>query len=164
MDEVTWRTSVEKEWNSSTYHSAVSELRTTIPVELNSLPHTPNPTPQDYTTGPYTSDKWGAWLKRLSPNQHRIQNMYRDKFNTNKESDTGVLVLNNGQALAAYNIVWQQSYQCSQGGKPRYKTNSKDSQRKVKPQNTPGSRLMACKATLNVRLLNLGSGNEMLHI
>ena len=51
VDEVTWRTSVEKEWNSSTYHSAVSELRTTIPVELNSLPHTPNPTPQDYTTG-----------------------------------------------------------------------------------------------------------------
>ena len=80
VDEVTWRTSVEKEWNSSTYHSAVSELRTTIPVELNSLPHTPNPTPQDYTTGPYTNDKWGAWLKRLSPNQHRIQNMYRDKY------------------------------------------------------------------------------------
>ena len=154
---VTWHTSVVKEMEQFNLPQSCSELRsvsvtstkTTIPVELSSLPNTPNPTPQNYTTGflyPYTSDKWDAWLKRFSLQTNTGYKICTG-INSNKEADTGVL--DNGGKRQAYNIVWRQSYQCSRGGKPRYKTNSKDSQRReVKPRNAPGSRLMACKATL----------------
>ena len=58
----------------------------------------------------------------------------------------------------------KQSYQCARGGKPRYKTSSKGTQKKeAKARNAPGSRLMDCKATFNVHLLKLDCGSEIFH-
>ena len=165
----TWHTSVEiEQFNLPQCCSelrSVSVTKTTTPVELCSLPHTRNQAPQDYTTGflyPYTSDKWDAWLKRFSLQTNTSYKVCCGKEDS-KESDTGVL--NNGGKRQAYKIVWRQSYQCSRGGKPRYKTSHKGIQKRaVKARNAPGSRLMDCKATVNVRLLKLDSGGEILHI
>ena len=52
------------------------------------------------------------------------------------------------------------NYQCARGGKPRYKTSSRGTQKKeAKARNAPGSRLMDWKATFNVYLLNLDCGS-----
>ena len=170
---VTWHTTAVKEIGGFDLPQCCSELRsvtvttnkTTIPVELSSLPYTQNPTPQDYTTGflyPYASENWNAWLKKFSLQTNTSYKVCTGT-NTNKASDTGVL--NNGGKRQAYKIIWRQSYQCSRGGKPRYKISSKGAQKKeVKARNAPGSRLMDCKATLNVHLLKLDCGSEILHI
>ena len=52
---------------------------------------------------------------------------------------------------------------CSRGSKPRYKAN-KSSDETKKVRNAPGSRLMECKATINVRLLKLDSGEFLLQV
>ena len=122
---VTWHTSVVKEMEqfnlqccSELRSVSVTSTKTTIPVELSSLPNTPNPIPQNYTTSflyPYTSDKWDSWLKRFSLQTNTGYKICTG-INSNKEADTGVL--DNGGKRQAYNIVWRQSYQCSRGGKP----------------------------------------------
>ena len=61
-----------------------------------------------------------------STNQHQLQVCIGT--DTNKASDTGVL--NNGGKRQAYKIIWWQSYKCARGGKPRYKTSSKGTQKK----------------------------------
>lgn len=60
-----------------------------------------------------------------------------------------------------YSVTWRQNCTCCRGGKPRYKASSQPKSGKVR--NAPGSRLMGCDATINVRLLKL-NGDEILQI
>ena len=80
-------------------------------------------------------------------------------LNVNKESDTGVIDING--KLHSYKITWRQLYNCSRGNKPRCK---KSLSRSSKPRNAPGSRLKDCKATLNIHLLRLDSGEEIMQL
>ena len=87
-------------------------------------------------------------------------------LNLNKESDTGVLNINGN--LNICKITWRQIYNCSRGNKPRHnKSQSVDQDGcgvSGKLRNAPGSRLMDCKATLNVRVLRLGSREEIMQV
>ena len=79
--------------------------------------------------------------------------------NVNKESNTGVLQMN-GKSLL-YKVLWQKQYMCHCGGKARYKSCDKEN---TKPRNAPGTRLTECKATLNTRLMELESGDQILYL
>ena len=85
-------------------------------------------------------------------------------LNLNKESDAGVLNINGN--LNICKITWRQMYNCSRGNKPRHNKSQSVDQGGCgvsgKLRNAPGSRLMDCKATLNVRVLRLGSGEEIM--
>ena len=83
-------------------------------------------------------------------------------LNLNKESDTGVLNVNGN--LNIYKITWRQMYNCSRGNKPRHNKSRSVDSTAGKPRNAPGSRLMDCKATLNVRVLRLDSGEEIMQV
>ena len=115
-------------------------------------------TPQDYGTGfliNYTENAWQAWLKAFELQTGTGYKMCTG-INKNKETDNGAL--RHGAQQVAYTVTWRQQYTCHRGGHPRYKDNKEN----VKPRNAPGSRLTECKATLNVRLLNLETGKEVL--
>ena len=121
--------------------------------------------PQDYATGflyTYSIEKWEAWLKQFSL-QTNTDYKACTRRNSNKESDRVELSI--GAKRQGYKITWQQSYNCSRGGKPQYKVSrSTHPKPKVRVRNDPGSRLMDCKATLNVLLLKVDSGDHILQV
>ena len=94
--------------------------------------------------------------------QSSLQFKVSTGVNINKESDTGVTDINGKRH--SYKITWRQMYNCSRGNKPRYKKSLSDDSGSTKLRNAPGSRLMDCKATLNVRLLRLNSGEEIMQV
>ena len=121
--------------------------------------------PQDYATGflyTYSIEKWEAWLKQFSL-QTNTDYKACTRRNSNKESDRVELSI--GAKRQGYKITWQQSYNCSRGGKPQYKVSrSTHPKPKGRVRNDPGSRLMDCKATLNVLLLKVDSGDHILQV
>ena len=109
---------------------------------------------------PYTEEKWKDWLQHFSLQTNTDYKACTGR-NDNKESDKGVLnVDGKGQV---YNITWRINFMCSRGGKPRYKPN-KSSDETKSVRDAPGSRLMECKATINVRLLKLDSREFVLQV
>ena len=137
----------------------ITTHETTIPVDpTSSLAYLGPQTPQDYGTGfltNYSKDAWHAWLKSFEL-QTGTEYKVCTGVNTNKEVDSGVL--SQGPKRTAYTVTWRQQYTCHRGGHPHYKDNKEN----IKLRNAPGSRLTECKATLNVRLLNLETGKEVL--
>ena len=116
--------------------------------------------PQDYAQGyltEYSPDKWKEWLKSFEL-QSGVELKICTGTNHNKGANNGVL--RRGSQLIPYCIAWRQQYTCNRGGKPRYKPNKQNG----KPRNAPGSRLTGCTATLNVHLLKLNDGDEILII
>ncbi len=166
---VEWRTAVasdKENLNLPPCHTqltstTVTTAETSTPVDESYLLAYAGPqSPQDYAGGflnPYTSQKWEAWLKQFSLQTAADYKVCTGK-NLNKESDTGVVMI--GGKAQTYRVKWRQCYSCFRGGSPRFKKPDP----KAKSRNAPGSRLMDCKATLNVHLLRLDSGTELLHI
>lgn len=74
-------------------------------------------------------------------------------------SYAGVVQVQN--KIVTYQVLWQKQYMCHRGGKARYKTSNKEN---VKPYNAPGTRLTECTATINIRLMKLKTGEEILHL
>ena len=161
---VTWQTAVLMKENSKINENTcipnccykrastfITTKKTSIPVDPASfLAHLGPQTPQYYGTGfmiNYTTDAWQAWLKAFKLQTGTGFKMCTG-INKNKETDNGML--RQGTQQIAYTVQWRQQYTCYRGH-PRYKENKEN----IKPRNAPGSRLTQCKATLNVRLLNL---------
>ena len=171
---ITWCTSVVKEIEQFNLPQCCSELKcinvssteATLSVDPSCLiAHAGPHTPQVYATGflyPHSIQKWEAWLKQLSLQTNTDYKVCTGR-NSNKESDTGVLSI--GAKSQGYKITWRQSYNCSRGKKPQYRVSrSTHPKPNVRVRNAPGSRLMDCKATLNVRLLKVDSGDHILQV
>lgn len=171
---VTWRTSAVNETEKFNLPQCCSELKC-VNVSSTEATHSVDPScliahagpqaPQDYATGflyPYSTEKWETWLKQFSLQTNTDYKLCTGR-NSNKEADTGVLRI--GTKRQAYKITWRQSYNCSRGGKPRYKVSrSTHPKPNLRVRNAPGSRLMDCKATLNVHLLKVDSGDPILQV
>ena len=137
-----------------------NETNTEVDPTAN-LVHFGPQSPQDYGHGfftPYSKDKWNEWLKGFELQTGTVLKLCTGS-NTNKDINSGVL--RKGSQFIPFTVSWRQQYTCFRGGKPRYDKSKKESK---KPRNAPGSRLTGCTATLNVRLLKLQHGEEMLDI
>lgn len=117
-------------------------------------------TPQDYAHGfftQYSIDKWKEWQKSFGLQTGTVLKLCTGS-NSNKETNSGVL--KRGSQVIPYTVSWRQQYTCFRGGRSRYKPNKEGK----KPRNAPGSRLTKCTATLNVRLLKLECGEQLLAV
>lgn len=117
--------------------------------------------PENYIKGymyPYFDSRWNAWMKKYE-SQTCIHFKSCSGAGVNKCHEKGVVEIDGKKY--EYSVLWRKIYNCSRGNKPR--------QRKIlseptKPRNCPGSRLMDCKAIINVHLMKLDSGGELLQV
>ena len=142
---------------------SLTSMQIALPVDqTTSMAYTGPQSPHDYGTGYFTNysdETWELWMKSFSMQTGTEYKICTGK-NINKEANTGVLEMNGKQEV--YKVIWQKQYTCHRGGKARYKKGS--DKENVKPRNAPGTRLTECKATINIRLLKLESGDQILYV
>lgn len=103
--------------------------------------------PENYIKGylySYSDSSWNAWMKKYE-SQSGIDFKSCSSASVNKCHEKGVAEID-GQKHQ-YSVLWRKIYNCSRGNKPRHRKVLSES---AKPRNCPGSRLMDCKAVINV--------------
>ena len=116
---------------------------------------------EPYVTGymvPYSDNNWADWFKRFTLQTGCEYTIHSGKQSNTQSRETGVIQMEG--KLFTYTSAWSHAYSCLRGGMGHFKPLCLGK----KNRSSLGTRRFGCKASVQVRLLNVSNGIQVLEI